>query len=45
MHYIFQTVASTLAAPTSGNEGESAEDEPESQQDDVSDDQNDEDKR
>ena len=44
MHYIFQTVASTLADPTSGNEGESAEDEPDSQQDDVSSDHNDEDK-
>ena len=44
MHCIFQTSASTLAAPPSGNEGETAEDEPHSQQDDVSDEQNDDEK-
>ena len=41
MRCIFQTSASTLAAPPSGNEGETAEDEPHSQQDDVSDEHND----
>ena len=44
MHCIFQTSASTLAAPPSGNEGETAEVEPHSQQDDVSDEQNDDEK-